>query len=133
MLSVSALVRRREWAYFQGMKIDPVVSNPGLYSVIFENDRVRVLRYVDSPGQETVPHDHPESVMITQTEFRRKLVAGENSVEVELPAGTARWLTAQRHSGENIGETETRCIFVELKEPPRTGDGPKDALGPSAL
>ncbi len=115
------------------MKTDLVVNNPGLCSVIFDNDRVRVLQYVNSPGQATVPQDHPESVMITQTEFRRKLVAGDESVEVELPAGTARWLTAQRHSGEDIGDTETRCIFVELKELPRAGNGPEKALGPTRM
>ena len=115
------------------MKIDPVVSNPGLYSVIFENDRVRVLQYADIPGQATVPHDHPESVMITQTEFRRRLIAGDKSMEVDLPAGTARWLTAQRHSGVNIGETATRCIFVELKEPAPNGGNVGDTLGPSEL
>ena len=113
------------------MKIDPVVSNPGLYSVIFENDRVRVLQYSDNPGQTTMPHDHPDSVMITQTDFRRKLVAGEKSMEVELPAGTARWLAAQRHSGVNIGPTVTRCIFVELKEPSPSWDNGEGILGPS--
>lgn len=130
---VSILALRERRTYSQGMKIDPVVSNPGLYSVIFENDRVRVLQYMDVPGQATVPHDHPESVMITQTAFRRKLVAEEESVEVELPAGTARWLTAQRHSGENIGETDTRCIFVELKEPASAGNIPEHILGPSQV
>ncbi|MDH4341096.1 MAG: cytoplasmic protein, partial [Thermoleophilia bacterium] len=27
-----------------------------------------------------------------------------------------RWLDAQTHSGENIGETPTQVLFVELKE-----------------
>jgi beta-alanine degradation protein BauB len=27
-----------------------------------------------------------------------------------------RWLDAQTHSGENIGETPTRVVFVELKD-----------------
>lgn len=26
------------------------------------------------------------------------------------------WLAAQEHSGENIGETDTHVLFVELKE-----------------
>ena len=41
-----------------------------------------------------------------------------------------RWLDAQEHKGENIGATESRSIFVELKEPsPSHGDG--TALGPT--
>ena len=28
-----------------------------------------------------------------------------------------RWLSAQEHYGENIGDTPTHTLFVELKEP----------------
>ena len=30
--------------------VDPVVTDPEFYSVVFENDRVRVLEYRDEPG-----------------------------------------------------------------------------------
>ncbi len=97
--------------------LDPVATNPELYRILFENDRVRVLEYRDQPGDRTTPHDHPDSVMVTLSTFRRKLVAGGNTIELELGGGLARWLPAQRHSGENTGDTQTRVIFVELKEP----------------
>lgn len=32
---------------------DPVTTNPGLYHLVFENDRVRVLEYLDGPGDST--------------------------------------------------------------------------------
>lgn len=38
---------------------DPAVTNPDLYTVVFENDRVRVLEYHDRPGDRTTPHGHP--------------------------------------------------------------------------
>jgi quercetin dioxygenase-like cupin family protein len=113
------------------MSLDPVASNPAFYTVLFENERVRVIEYVDQPGDKTVPHRHPDSVMVTLTSFRRRLTVDGRVFETELPAGVARWLPAQEHSGENIGDTETRDIFVELKEPsphPRPG-GPMP-LGP---
>ena len=97
---------------------DPISTNPALYQLLFENDRVRVLEYVDRPGDATQPHSHPDSVMITLSSFRRRLRSGGNEVEVELPALQARWLDAQEHSGTNIGDTPTHTIFVELKEPP---------------
>lgn len=97
--------------------LDPVASNPDHYKVIFENDRVRVLEYTDSPGDHTTPHQHPDSVMYTLTDFRRRLVSGEAQRDVALDAGTVGWLPAQEHHGENIGETPTHVIFVELKEP----------------
>ncbi|MBH0053028.1 MULTISPECIES: cytoplasmic protein [unclassified Salinibacterium] len=97
------------------MDADPVATNPEHYSVVFENDRVRVLEYIDAAGDTTTPHEHPDSVMITLSDFRRRLHAGENHRDVELATGLAMWLPAQRHSGENIGDSPTHVIFVELK------------------
>jgi len=96
---------------------DPVESNPRLYRVLFENERVRVLEYRDVPGDRTQPHGHPDSVMVTLSAFERRLWSGEREVEVALPAFEARWLDAQEHSGLNIGSTDTHSVFVELKEP----------------
>ncbi len=109
---------------------DPTVTDPDKYRVVFENDRVRVLEYRDQPGAKTSPHDHPDSVMITLTSFRRRLVSGEQSRDVEMDSGEARWLDAQTHSGENIGDTPTHVVFVELKGgAPTPGGG---VLGPRA-
>ncbi|MGG7465920.1 cupin domain-containing protein [Plantibacter sp. YIM 135347] len=107
---------------------DPTLTNPQLYRLLWENEFVRVLEYLDDPGARSTPHDHPNSVMVTLSGFTRKLRSGEREFEVELPAGQAVWLPAQRHSGENIGDTPTHTIFVELK-----GDAagePTGALGP---
>lgn len=113
------------------MSADPVETNPDHYSVIFENDRVRVLKYHDVPGTVTLPHDHPDSVMITASSSRRELIQGERKGEVELPAGKAVWLAAQSHAGHNIGETDTDVYFVELKEPASAASATSsDALGP---
>jgi hypothetical protein len=112
------------------MNDDPVVTNPNLYRVVMENDRVRVLEYRDRPGERTTPHRHPDSVMVTLSGFQRRLVQGDRSAEVELQPGLARWLAAQEHSGENIGQTETHVIFVELKD---TGPVVEGAEGPSPL
>jgi beta-alanine degradation protein BauB len=112
---------------------DPTVSDPALYSVIFENDRVRVLQYHDRPGDRTHPHRHPDSVMVTLSAFQRRVSAGDRQVDLELPAGQARWLGAQEHAGENIGGTDTRAIFIELKEPaPHSAPASGTPLGPSA-
>ena len=114
------------------MTADPVASNPLLYTVIFENERVRVLEYFDHPGQQSVPHDHPDSVMVTLSAFDRRLSSGDHTVDVSMPAATARWLGAQNHSGLNTGSTDTHCIFVELKEPPLVPRTDEATLGPTA-
>lgn len=110
--------------------LDPVTTNPDHYRVVFENERVRVLEYTDRPGDVTTPHRHPDSVMYTLSAFRRRLVSGDTSREVEMPAGLSGWLPAQEHHGENVGDTPTHVLFVELKEGAATSpDGPV-ALGP---
>lgn len=111
------------------MSLDPVESNPEHYSVIFENERVRVLEYTDSPGDKTTPHEHPDSVMYTLSAFHRRLHSGETHRDVELPAGLTSWLPAQQHAGENIGDTQTHVLFVELKE--GTSVPSHGTLGPS--
>ncbi|MEU8817519.1 cytoplasmic protein [Actinoplanes sp. NPDC048796] len=95
---------------------DPTVTDPGLYQVVFENERVRVMEYRDQPGDRTHPHRHPDSVMVTLSDFQRRISAGDRTADVELTAGQARWLDAQEHFGENTGATATHCLFVELKD-----------------
>ena len=109
------------------MSLDPVVTNPDHYKVVFENDRVRVLEYLDQPGAQTTVHAHPDSVMYTLSSFRRRLSSGGPERDVELAAGTTAWLPAQEHCGHNIGNSDTHALFVELKDPAGTA-GP--ALGP---
>lgn len=108
---------------------DPLETDPQHYRLLWENEHVRVLDYTDAPGDETQVHHHPDSVMVTLTAFERRLTIDDRSRDVTLPAGTAVWLGAQRHSGRNSGTTPTHTILVELKDLPEGGTGP-DALGP---
>lgn len=112
------------------MSLDPVETNPELYRVLFENDRVRVLEYTDQPGDRTTIHGHPDTVMVTLSAFRRRLIAGDAHRDVELRAGAAHWVPAQQHAGENIGDTSSHAIFVELKEPSPSAGGTAPAVGP---
>ena len=108
--------------------MDPTVSNSEFYRTLWENEDVRVLEYRDVPGQQTTPHEHPNTVMVTLSGFDRRLSSGEQSRDVSLPAGAAMWLPAQTHSGANIGATPTHTILVELKH--STIAAPAGDLGP---
>jgi hypothetical protein len=110
---------------------DPVVTDPELYTVVFENERVRVLQYRDRPGDRTHPHHHPDSVMVTLSAFQRRVSSGDRQADIELPAAQARWIGAQEHTGENTGTTETHAIFVELKEPSSAPAPATTTLGPT--
>ncbi|MBB4138561.1 cupin domain-containing protein [Microbacterium invictum] len=108
---------------------DPTLTNPDRYRTLWENEFVRVLEYVDQPGDRTTPHDHPNSVMVTLSAFSRTLSAGDRVFETELPSGHAVWIPAQRHSGENTGDTPTHTILIELKGA-AAGEMISGALGP---
>jgi hypothetical protein len=111
---------------------DPTTTDPDKYKVVFENERVRVLEYRDEPGQATQPHHHPDSLMYTLSSFDRRLVAEDGaSRDVSLAAGEVRWLDAQVHSGENVGQSPTHVLFVELKERPAGAMHSSEALGPT--
>ncbi|CAN7209699.1 cytoplasmic protein [Microbacterium foliorum] len=108
---------------------DPTLTNPDHYRTLWENEFVRVLEYTDEPGDQTTPHDHPNSVMVTLSDFSRRLSAGECTFDTSLPSGQAVWIPAQRHSGENTGTTPTHTILVELKGD-AAGEADAGTLGP---
>lgn len=109
---------------------DPAVTDPDLYRVIFENERVRVLEYRDRPGDRTHPHQHPDSVMYTLSSFRRRVSSGDRTAEIALDAAQVRWLPAQEHVGENVGDTPTHALFIELKAAAHGATSSDPALGP---
>ncbi|MCK2215368.1 hypothetical protein MF672_016460 [Actinomadura sp. ATCC 31491] len=67
--------------------------------------------------------------MVTLSSFTRRLTAGARQVELSLEAGQVRWLDAQEHAGQNIGDSATHALFIELKEPAPPRAAPS-GLGP---
>jgi hypothetical protein len=95
---------------------DAVTAAPDLYTVIEENDRVRILLYVGGPGPASEMHEHPDlvAVALTDASVRFTNTAGQ-SMEIEMPAGAAMFDAAGSHSTEVL-KGESRIILVELKD-----------------
>lgn len=95
---------------------DPARTDAGKYSVILENDRVRVLKYRDKPGEKTSRHHHPDFVLYALAPFKRRLTFADGTKkERDFKAGDVIFMKDQIHIGENIGTTETDVVIVELK------------------
>jgi quercetin dioxygenase-like cupin family protein len=95
---------------------DAVQTDGDKYKVILENDCVRVLDYRDSPGEKTHQHKHPAFVLYALSPFKRTLTLPEGKVLTrEFKSGDVMWSEAQTHIGENIGQTPTHVVIVELK------------------
>ena len=68
---------------------DAVETDGDKYSVVLENERVRVLRYHDTPGDRISQHAHPDYVLYAESSFQRRLtVADGRMLEVDVKAGS---------------------------------------------
>ena len=124
VLSTLACAACAAWAQ------DPAATDGDKYKVLLENDRVRVLAYSDRPGEKTQQHLHPAFVVYALGPFKRRLtLADGRQLERDFKTGDVLYSTGEVHIGENIGDTDTHVLFVELKDgaTPSAGDG---SLGP---
>ena len=97
-------------------RTDPASTDPDKYKVLLDNDRVRVLSYEDLPGARTREHRHPAFVVYAAAPFKRRLTLGDGRVLTrEFKAGDVIYSNGETHLGENVGDTPTRVIMVEIK------------------
>lgn len=95
---------------------DPVDTDGDKYKVRFENDRMRMLEYRDLPGQKTNQHDHRPFVLFALTPFKRTITLPDGKVLTrEFKAGEMLQSGAQTHIGENVGDTPTHVLIIEMK------------------
>lgn len=95
---------------------DPTVTDPDKYKVILENEQVRIFDYKDKPGDKTKMHHHKRFVLYALSPFKRRLIFGDGkTAEKEFRGGEVLWNDEQSHIGENIGQTDTHVLIVELK------------------
>jgi quercetin dioxygenase-like cupin family protein len=95
---------------------DPVKVDPKHYSVITENDRVRVLKIHYGPHEKSVMHVHPDSVVTFLTDAHVKFTMPDGtSTESTAKAGDAMFTPAGTHLPENLTDKPMDAILVELK------------------
>ncbi|RPI83777.1 MAG: cytoplasmic protein [Chloroflexi bacterium] len=97
---------------------DPAIVALDVYTLLLENDRVRVFDVVFKPGQQAVMHGHPDHVVYVLADYTLKpSMPDSSSQEVSLQAGQVLWIGAGPHAAQNIGTTEGHSLVIELKEP----------------
>ena len=97
------------------MADDAVKVAPQNFTVVIENDRVRVLDFRDRPG-ETIPmHSHPDLVAVALNGRFRSTSENGDVNENELEPGVVSFTPARSHSTENVGDSDGHVILVELK------------------
>lgn len=106
-------------------QLDALVAAPAHHTLLFENERVRVLETCIPAGHTTAIHTHrwPATFVITSfSHFVRRDGDGHvTSDSRTIPALTdppeTMWSEAlPPHSLENVGDRDLRLISVEVKD-----------------
>lgn len=95
---------------------DAATASPGVYKVLKENDRFRLLLVTFEPGQRDAWHSHPENGVYLLTDLEGTVhVAGGESRPIRADAGTViMQQPSAKHSFENRGSETARMLIFEV-------------------
>ena len=105
-------------------ELDALIAAPEHHTLLFENERIRVLETRIPPGERTAVHTHcwPSSIYVKSgTPFIRydgdgQVLVDSQKAGVTLESGMAAWSgPLPPHSLENVGATVLNVISVEIK------------------
>ena len=95
---------------------DPPIVNPSSISVLLENDSVRVMEAVLTPGFKEKQHTHPPYAMYILTGGSVRMHFPDGSTrDAQFNSGEARFSDKVTHWAENTGTSTIRIILVELR------------------
>lgn len=95
---------------------DAVKVDPKHYSVVSENDQVRILKVHYGPGEKSVMHSHPATVAVFMTDAKGQFTFADGKKEsFNVKAGDSQYSAAATHLPENMGDKGMDVIVVELK------------------
>jgi beta-alanine degradation protein BauB len=93
------------------------VGAPGVYKLILDDEKFRVIRAVWRPGQLDAPHSHPiPSVVLPLTDCTIKLTSAEGTKIVHTKAGHPFQAPITfGHTAQNITHHTCAAVFFERK------------------
>jgi quercetin dioxygenase-like cupin family protein len=95
---------------------DATVVDPGHYTIVHENDKVRVLRIAYGAGEESTMHYHPDTVAVFLTDHLVQMTKADGSTaEVAAKAGEVLFIPAEQHLPKNISGEAWELVLVEPK------------------
>ncbi len=86
------------------------------YTVISENDQVRILKVHYGPHEKSVMHHHPDTVAVFLTDADGQFTYPDGTKKsFTVKAGDAQYSAAETHLPENTSDKGMDVILVELK------------------
>ena len=98
---------------------DAAKVDPKHYTVMSENDQVRILKVHYGPHEKSVMHSHPNSVAVFLNDSKAQFTAADGTkTDMAFKAGDAQSTLAGTHLPENVTDQGMDLILVELKAAP---------------
>src|SRR4030081_1471706 len=95
---------------------DAVKVDPKHYTVVTENDQVRILKVHYGPHEKSVMHSHPTAVAVFLTDAKGQFTFPDGKKqEFASKAGETQYSASTIHLPENTGDKAMDIIVVELK------------------
>ena len=95
---------------------DAVKVDPKHYSVVSENDQVRILKVHYGPHEKSVMHSHPATVAVFLTDAKGTFTFPDGKKQdFAMKAGDSQYGPAGIHLPENTGDAGMDVIVIELK------------------
>jgi len=95
---------------------DPIEAGAGMYRLLFENERVRVMEVTFQPGQKIQPHSHPDHyIYVLEGGSLRLFKPDGTSTDVTIEPEQVIWIPAETHWAENISTSVVKLLVTELK------------------
>ena len=96
--------------------LDPLKVNPVQFTVLVENEKVRVIRSIGGPHAKAALHAHPPYVSIALTDSHLRTTDETGATrEAKRKAGSVTYKPALKHAEENLSDSSFESILVELK------------------
>ena len=96
---------------------DPVKVSPDHFTVLLDNERVRVLDFHSAAGIKIPLHSHPAYVSYSISGAgKTKFTSADGKVtEQTAKTGQATWHEPETHASEYQGSGSTHVLLIELK------------------
>ncbi|MGA2275815.1 MAG: hypothetical protein ABSH00_19880 [Bryobacteraceae bacterium] len=100
-----------------GTALDPLRADPQDFTLVFENNQVRVLRLKVGPRQSVPMHEYVLNHLVVYiTDQNVRETSPEGKVEVtQYKAGDTSWGGPSRQKVDNLNDKPFEAVVVELK------------------
>jgi hypothetical protein len=96
---------------------DPAHLDAAHYSVVLDNDHVRVLRFRLGPHERSMIVDVPAHVVVAVTDQNVRLLYPHGKPqERQRKAGDSAWMERDAYGVENVSEKPVEWVLVETRD-----------------